>query len=390
MDEITDRVFTEINTVDEPNDDPSLLTIILDISPKGWFNIKDQTTIQEVTKSLLVFLNAHLSLNNSNEVAFITSSPTASKFLHPNPNKNYDERLNTTASATGSSNNLNFEKEPSPSLINKGMYRQFRIVDEAVLQELNDEIIDLSSSSNIDKSNTSLRSTLSGALSIALTYTNRMLTLDQSISTTTASAIDSTTNSANISSSGPNATGGGGSGSNNGGANSGATTSTSLTSLKSRILIVSPNDDDNISYIPIMNAIFAAQKMKLSIDVAKLGYKNSSYLQQASDATNGIYLHIEQPQGLIQTLCTAFFIEPSIRPLIILPTNSNVNYRASCFLTGKSVDLGFVCSVCLCIMSVIPESGQCPTCKSNFDDNILNQLRRSPVVSARKKRKTES
>ena len=36
MDAISDRVFTEVNTVESSNDDPSLLTVILDISPVGW------------------------------------------------------------------------------------------------------------------------------------------------------------------------------------------------------------------------------------------------------------------------------------------------------------------------------------------------------------------
>lgn len=365
MDAISDSVFTDFTTVDESSDDPSLLTVILDISPKGWFNIRSKVTLNDVTKSLLVFLNAHLSLNNSNQVAFITSSPQGSRFLYPNPEKNYDERSNG--------------REPSPGLINKGMYRQFRIVDEAVLIELNEEIEKTADSI----SSNNAKSTLSGAVSLALTYTNRMLNLDQSITTTTASAINSTTNMNNNSStsvtnsaSNSSVTASGGSG--------------SLTQMKLRILIISANDEDNINYIPIMNTIFAAQKMKLSIDVAKLGEKDSSYLQQAADATSGVYLHIDQPEGLIQTLCTAFFIEPSIRPLFILPTNSNVNYRASCFVTGKSVDLGLVCSVCLCIMSLIPKNGKCPTCQSKFDEKILQQLSKLPLVAPRKKRKVDS
>lgn len=372
MDAISDRAFTELNVADEPIDDPSLLTVILDITPKSWYNISHQIKLREVVQTLLVFLNAHLAQNNSNQVAFITASPGGSKFLYPNPEKNYDEAINSQ-DTSGDAN----DKEPSPSLINKGMYRQFRIVDEAVLQELDNE---LNSLLEAKINHDTPKSSLSGALSIALTYTNRMLTLDQSISTTMASAINSTTKNA----SGTN------SNTNSSSNNTDSTSSNSLSSMKSRILIITANDDDNINYISIMNTIFAAQKMKLSIDVAKLGQKDSSYLQQASDATKGVYLHIQQPQGLIQTLCTAFFIEPSIRPLIILPTNTNVNYRASCFITGKSVDLGFVCSVCLCIISVIPSNDHCPTCKSKFDEKILQQLRRGPVISNKKKRKLDS
>lgn len=377
MDAISDRAFTEVQAVDLPSEEPSLLTIILDLSPKGWYNLKDTITIQEITKSLLVFLNSHLALNNSNLVAFITSSPDGSKFLYPKPEKNYDERLihhNTDLAGHVSS------REGTPSLVNRGMYRQFRMVDEVVLQELNEELNDLCAFIDGGKFEKAT-STLSGALSMALTYTNRLLNLDSSISTTTASAISSSTNTsatAGLSGSAASAGTALSSGSN-----------LSSSSMKSRILVVSASDEDDIKYISVMNAIFAAQRMKVSIDVAKLGHKSSSYLQQASDATNGVYLNIQNPQGLMQTLATAYFIEPAIRLMIILPTNTNVNYRASCFITGKAVDLGYVCSVCLCIMSIIPEDGVCPTCQSSFDDKVLAQLRRKPGVSARKKRKVD-
>lgn len=345
MDAIADRVFTDPSQPEELVGDPLLLTVILDTSPKGWLAISNQTTFQEVAQAMLVFVNAHLSLNNSNQVAVITSGPGGLRFVFPHPDKTYDDA------------------PEGDGLINKGMYRQFRVVDESVLAELNREL------ETIGDTDVSGRSSLSGALSIALTYTNRMLTLDQLISTTTASAINSTTNASTTSTT-----------------SGGAQAPAALTSMKSRVLIITANDDDNISYIPIMNTIFAAQKMRLSIDVAKLGFKNSSYLQQAADATNGVYLHIQHPQGLIQTLCTAFFVDPSIRPLIVLPTISNVNYRASCFITGKSVDLGYVCLVCLCILSVIPETGRCPTCDSKFEDKILHLLRRKPIVTRKKRR----
>lgn len=374
MDAIADSVFTDIGSSDSPSDDPSLLTVVLDVTPQSWYKIRNQITIQEVAKSLLVFLNAHLSLNNSNQVAFIASTPQGSKFLYPNPEKNYDE---VSSKKNGEGSNLNKAYSTS-SLVGDGMYRQFRIVDEAVLEKLNEIFADISQ--NVDKSRSN--STLSGALSLALTYTNRMLNLDLSISTTTASAINTTTNANS------NKTSSSGTTSNS--MSTGGTNTTSLTSMRSRILIVSSNDDNDIKYIPIMNTTFAAQKMKVPIDVAKLGERDSSYLQQASDATNGVYLHIANPEGLIQTLSTAFFIEPSIRLLIILPTNSNVNYRASCFITGKSVNLGFVCSVCLCIMSIIPKEGKCPTCGSKFDEKILAQLRRGVVIPVKKKRKLDS
>ncbi|EER34111.1 hypothetical protein CTRG_02929 [Candida tropicalis MYA-3404] len=360
MEEISDRLFNDnTGSIESGNDDPSLLTIILDLSLKGWFNIKDLISIQDITKSLLVFLNGHLSLNNSNQVAFIVSSSKGSKFLYPDLTTNGN---NTTEDFGGQF---------------PGMYRQFKMVDQSVLHQLNKFIEEVMATPEEEEENGRRRrttNTLTGALSMALTYTNRMLTLDQTITTTTASAMTTSTLEST---------------SNNNTSSSGSA-SVSTTGIKSRVLIVSANDDDDIKYIPLMNCIFAAQKMKVSIDVAKLGHKNSSYLQQASDATRGVYLHIEDPKGIIQVLSTAFFIEPNLRPYIILPTNSNVNYRASCFLTGKSVDLGYVCSVCLCIMSKLPDNGKCPACDSAFDKKIINELIREPQVISKKKRKLDN
>ncbi|KAI5956797.1 TFB4 [Candida jiufengensis] len=353
MEAITERIFTETSLESTSNDDPSLLTIILDVSPKGWFNLRNQITLQDITKSLLVFVNSHLSINNSNQVAFIASSPYKSKFLYPNPNP---QIIN--------------------SKISQGMYRQFKNVDDVVLDELNKFIEETSENLQDESKTKKASSTITGAISMALTYTNRMLTLDQSINTTTASAIStsSTSNSSNQTNS------------------SSATTAQSTVSMKSRILIISSNDnDDLLNYIPLMNCIFTAQKLKVSLDILKLGNRDSSYLQQASDATNGIYLKIQDPNGIIQVLSTAFFVEPNLRPYIILPTNSQVNYKASCFLTKKPVDLGYVCSICLCIMSYIPKENKCPACSSEFDEKIIKQLTKDPqVVVNKKKRKLEN
>ncbi|GEQ72649.1 hypothetical protein JCM33374_g6336 [Metschnikowia sp. JCM 33374] len=366
MDKISESAFTELPTTEDVSENSSLLTVIFDLSPKAWHAVRDKVSVQDTVKSLLVFLNAHLSLNNSNQVAVISSSPFGSRFLHPNTHRSYED-LDESA-AGGAKNGPNNEK----TLVNQGMYRHFRMVDTAVLSELNEELRRLAVPGNEDKS-LSDASTISGALSMALTYTNRMLHFDQSISTTTASAINSTTSAVNSTgSSEPSVHAG----------------NVSPTSMDARILIVSPSDTHDTNYIAIMNSIFAAQKMKVPIDVAKLGSLDSPYLQQAADATQGVYLHITEPKGLIQTLATAYFIEPCLRSVVILPTNSNVDYKASCFISGKPIDIGYVCSVCLCIMSVIPESGDCPTCKSKFNEKLLSKLRRGPVI-ARKKRKIE-
>ncbi|WPK23807.1 hypothetical protein PUMCH_001053 [Australozyma saopauloensis] len=349
MDAIADTIFTDLPTTDELTENPSLLTVVFEMSPNSWHSIKDQISIQDAVKALIVFLNTHLSLNNSNQVAFLAALPTGARMLYPNVKKADDSQ--------------------ETPLVKAGMYRHFRLVDDTILREINRELQLLLAT---DSEAGAESSTLSGALLMALAYTNRMLHIDQSISTTTASAISSTTSAA-ASGSGNDHTLG---------------SSLLQTKMSARILVVTANDSHESKYIAIMNSIFAAQKMQVPVDVVKLGALDSPYMQQAADATNGVYLHNREPRGLIQTLSTAYFVEPCLRSLIILPTSANVDYKASCFVTGKPVDIGYVCSVCLCILSTIPELSKCPVCKSKFDDSIVAKLRRGPVL-VRKKRKIE-
>ena len=77
-----------------------------------------------------------------------------------------------------------------------------------------------------------------------------------------------------------------------------------------RILIVSTSSDSKGQYIPIMNSIFAAQKSKIPIDVVRIAAEEetggSTFLQQASFTTNGVYTLIkpnmmgELPQYMLQ------------------------------------------------------------------------------------------
>jgi transcription initiation factor TFIIH subunit 3 len=79
-----------------------------------------------------------------------------------------------------------------------------------------------------------------------------------------------------------------------------------------RILVVSTSVDAKGQYIPIMNAIFAAQKSRIAIDVARIAdegdeAKGSTFLQQAAYTTGGVYTPLSTsavetslPQYLLQ------------------------------------------------------------------------------------------
>ncbi|GMM30966.1 TFIIH/NER complex subunit [Martiniozyma asiatica (nom. inval.)] len=331
MDAISDRAFydnpqTGNKTVDET---PSLLCVILDLNPLEWSSLitKSEGKVQfnSVISSVLVMMNSHLALNSSNTVRMYTgnSYSQGAQLVWPN----------TKIESESESASARDEEKQKDKIINRGIYRQFKFINNSILNILEDmfhseppNLRDI-----IKKDNSHIKGTITGALSMALCAINKMKTIDEHCN------------------------------------------------LKSRILVISVSGDNTLPYVSMMNNIFAAQKMKISIDVCKLG-QESIFLQQASDATNGVYLDVKHPEGLVQYLSSALFIEPILRPFVVLPTHSNVDFRASCFVTNKVVNIGYVCSVCLCILSFIPEDEKCPTCHSNFDKTLMAKMKRKPKV----------
>lgn len=117
------------------------------------------------------------------------------------------------------------------------------------------------------------------------------------------------------------------------------------------------------------------------IDVCKLFGDDTVFLQQASHLTGGSYFRLDDRRGLLQTLMvrrsihppslaapfaapTSFSLYPdvnlfalpcqtsylpsrSIRNLLHLPMQDEVDFRAACFCHRDIVDVGYVCSVCL-------------------------------------------
>lgn len=308
---------------------PSLLTVILDTNPVSWDSITDKLTLKSALESLSIGINAHLALNNSNRIAVLASHSDGTRFLYPrheDPHQRQQASESQSRSATPENQSSNDSKT---KYVTSQMYRQFKVVDETFISKVH-ELVEAEIPSKPPRNH------LSSSLSMALAYINKSLTLNPE--------------------------------------------------YKARILIVNITQDEHLKYIPIMNAIFAAQKMKISIDVCQLS-GDATFLQQAADATNGVYLNVKSYDGLVQYFTTALFIDPSLRNIMVKPTSGNIDFRASCFLTGKVVDVGYVCSVCLCILSLIPEGNKCPACDSEFDNHVIMKLKRKPAVRPKKKKR---
>lgn len=337
MDAIADPNFkhqgNKLNVVEES---PSLLTVVIDITPQLWTEFDEKNgkkgNILDVLKALIVFLNAHLAFNISNQVAVIAAHSQGIKYLYPKSGSN------SNASDLDGDDEANTDK----FIISKNMYRRFRNVDETLVEEL--YTLFKEEEKNVGK--VTQKSTLAGGMSAALAYTDRI------------------------------------------------TREMETMSLKSRIMVITCGSEKNnreeiFQYIPIMNCIFSATKIKCPIDVVKVGgSKDSTFLQQTTDATNGIYLHVTSTNGLLQYFSIAMFIDPSLRQIIVKPNKGSVDFRTSCYVTGRVVAVGYICSVCLCVLSIIPPGNKCPACDSEFDERVIAKLKKKPAVPRLAKKKS--
>ncbi|KAK9449285.1 TFIIH subunit Tfb4/p34 [Limtongia smithiae] len=366
---------------------PSLLTLIIDTSPVGWHNAcvsagaaHSGTSLQDVVAALMVFANCHLALNHSNEVAVIASHSSGVRFLYPPAPERTSMTTNISSSRGSSSNGnghaKNIEDEdspaamPSPAAANGGssMYRQFRRVNESVLTHIEALLLG-TRAEDIEDADGHLRDTshVSGALSVALAYINRLAGSSEDDDDAIIISGNENTKSAS----------GGGRG---GGAIDGDGERRGA-KMKARIVVLSVCADLAAQYVPMMNCIFAAQKMKVPIDVCKIGTDATVFLQQAADTTGGVYMHLTHARGLIQYLMTAFMADSVLRRHLVLPTQSGVNFRAACFCHKRIVDVGYVCNVCFSIFCEPPADGSCAICDTIFDARELKELMRPPVVA---------
>ncbi|MEW5307237.1 MAG: hypothetical protein WDW38_002523 [Sanguina aurantia] len=133
---------------------------------------------------------------------------------------------------------------------------------------------------------------------------------------------------------------------------------------KPRILVLLGSPDVSMQYIPVMNAIFSAQRADVAVDACVTHGTDSAFLQQAAHLTGGLYLKPKHAAGLYQYLCTFMACDTHCRSLMNLPQATGVDFRASCFCHKRAIDLGFVCSVCLSIFC--QELPACSTCGTAF------------------------
>ena len=391
---------------------PSLLIIILDTNPAAWSLLSNTLSLSSAVANLLVFINAHLACNYTNKVAVIASHCDQAQFLYPSPTKQKlyrpprqkapdgptkvwsasdqpsesTKRLKINGPRPSEQNGVALNTRPPAASTTGNKYRPFRLVEEEVIRNLT-TLLDATSPEAVSSTSSTM---IAGALTLALSYINReSISHAESLVGTTAVA-DPTINPSTTDAANPTSN-----------------------ALQSRILLlsVSPSTDLAHQYIPIMNSIFACQRLSIPIDILQLPLPTSPssssstvFLQQAADATHGIFISAQLPppppppsesstankplstsasHSLLAYLLTAFLSSPHTRAAhLVLPTRIDVDFRAACFCHRTIVDLAFVCSICLSIFCTPPDNADCLTCGTHLQ---LGSYGARPVVVAPKK-----
>ncbi|XP_066321115.1 LOW QUALITY PROTEIN: general transcription and DNA repair factor IIH subunit TFB4-like [Miscanthus floridulus] len=145
-----------------------------------------------------------------------------------------------------------------------------------------------------------------------------------------------------------------------------------------RILCLQGSPDGPEQYVAVMNSIFSAQRSMVPIDSCIVGTQDSAFLQQASYITGGVYLKPQELNGLFQYLAAVFATDLHSRAFLRLPKTLGVDFRASCFCHKKTIDMGYVCSVCLSIFC--KNQKKCSTCGSEFS-RVMPDLNSMPDQS---------
>ncbi|XP_051133387.1 general transcription and DNA repair factor IIH subunit TFB4 [Andrographis paniculata] len=148
-----------------------------------------------------------------------------------------------------------------------------------------------------------------------------------------------------------------------------------------RILCLHGSPDGPGQYVAVMNSIFSAQRSMVPIDSCVIGAQHSAFLQQASYITGGVYLKPQLLDGLFQYLLTVFATDLYSRGFLQLPRPAGVDFRASCFCHKNTIDMGYICSVCLSIFC--KHQKKCTTCGSVFGEA---QVQDSSTTAERKRK----
>lgn len=178
------------------DDVSNLLVVILDTNPFGWDALSEYIPFDVAIREFLVFLNAHLSSNQNNDLAVLASHTNFVQYLYPSVQVSSKDNEKAVE-----------ENKEDKDFQKSNIYRPFYLMNKQIQDNLK-KLIDKANEQDEDTPSTMI----GGSLCMALAYVNR------------------------------------------------AMQSASKNRLNARILIISVSSDITFQYIPIMNCIFGAQK----------------------------------------------------------------------------------------------------------------------------------
>ncbi|EIM83043.1 Tfb4-domain-containing protein [Stereum hirsutum FP-91666 SS1] len=300
-------------------DKASHLSLIIDLSPSQWLLSADPSNAHPLPlhvflSHVLTFINSHIASKHENSLAVFGALPGKSVMLYSSSDSIPDQDQTADESSANS-------------------YRPFRLVDSAIVRRITEELELLEAQNKPEEEPVALV----GALTKALCYINRITHVP------TANAPEDP-----------------------------------AAHVDPRILILSVSPDLSTAYIPVMNSIFSAQKLKVTIDVCKVYGPDTVFLQQTAHLTAGSYIYLERRDALLQYLIMSFLPPPALRQILAVPKQDKIDFRAACFCHKNIVDIGFVCSVCLSIFCApVPV---CSTCRTKFPIKTLQRLNASRPI----------
>ncbi|KAF8829089.1 hypothetical protein HHX47_DHR3000584 [Lentinula edodes] len=222
--------------------DGSHLSVVVDLCPSQWhlssLHEPYPLDLGSFVSQLLAFLNSHVASRHENSLAVFGAFPGKSVLLYSSANPPSETPSNDANS-----------------------FPPFKMVDSTIMHNIVQQLNALDQ--GLDEE---APSALVGALTKALCFINR-LTLE--FNTSTANATEGLE---------------------------------PLTLSDPRILVLSVSPDQTTSYIPVMNSIFSAQKLKVTIDACQIYGPETVFLQQAAHLTGGSYIYLERRDALLQYL----------------------------------------------------------------------------------------
>lgn len=313
----------------------------------AWAELSSTLSLAQAISNIQIFINAHLAINPSNQVVVIASHVDRAEWLYPTPGPLPSSHIPLANGGSSQGDHSGQNGEAPQKAEDASKYRPFLQVEVQLRQNLQ-SLIRQTTPESLSFRGESTQ--IAGALTSALAYINKQTILSSpSADPSSDPTIPAATQSSSTTSGAP--------------------------PLVSRVLILSVSPDLSTQYIPIMNAIFAAQRRHIPIDVLKLA-GSTGFLQQASDATGGVYVDMSgssaQEQRLssaamLQSLMLAYLADSTARRSLVVARADEVDFRAACFCHQRVVDLAYVCSVCLSIFCDPLPDGVCLTCATRLE-----------------------